>query len=705
MPEMLWFIGNVDFDKRNIMRKRCFLITVCSVIFLLLFNLKVQAESVVDKLKREFVFLNPGLQRDDVHFKEEQGELIIVSISARQIKDISPLLKHSSTIKRVSIEPSDQKMVNQIGTFENLEKLYLGVSTAKDLTPLLKLKHLRDLSLRYQYNVRGGADTFAALAKMKLDKFQFHLSQGGGFDLKWLKGLSITHLRLIMGTSFTSDKDLALLKDMHLKELDLDRSLIKDISALKGAEIPKIILNETKITTLEALRGMPLVHLEVNCPDLQSLEPLFGSTTLVKLLIPDHIKPSTLKNMKSLRYIGLSSGGFNKRWISYSQPKPKRPSTLAKKIPEEKKKEKKEVAKGLSKAEITKIKSEIKINFDDIKKALALIETRDGGSGSGFIVKDFDGQHYLYTNQHVIQGVKKFLVRTIGNQKLKPKGFQISDTRDIVRFKLDPESQYPDALEFAKSATNDEPIIVFGNSGGGGVFTSIYGRIVGVGPDRIEVSAEFIPGNSGSPIIDNDGKVVGIATYVTKRNRKGDWTTEGTRFTKVRRFAYRTDPDMKWATMKWKKYQGYAKMIEEDKKYMEDVFKLTVSWLKTPYDSLPVTYKQSELKGWLSTHNRLAKKIQKALAPRYLKRSKKDAINKTAKTYTKKSTKSMSGICCKRAKKIRNRIKNSKKTLTHYLKKEMLENAKILEGMAKEIEKYGGELSARDAVVYRKRGF
>jgi len=40
--------------------------------------------------------------------------------------------------------------------------------------------------------------------------------------------------------------------------------------------------------------------------------------------------------------------------------------------------------------------------------------------------------------------------------------------------------------------------------------------------------------------------------------------------------------------------------------------------------------------------------------------------------------------------------------MTTYLSKDMLQNAEILEAMATEIEKYGGQLCAQDAVRYRK---
>jgi len=41
-----------------------------------------------------------------------------------------------------------------------------------------------------------------------------------------------------------------------------------------------------------------------------------------------------------------------------------------------------------------------------------------------------------------------------------------------------------------------DEVVVLGNSGGGGVVTSLKGEVRGLGPDRIEVSAEFIRGTA-----------------------------------------------------------------------------------------------------------------------------------------------------------------------------------------------------------------
>ena len=53
--------------------------------------------------------------------------------------------------------------------------------------------------------------------------------------------------------------------------------------------------------------------------------------------------------------------------------------------------------------------------------------------------------------------------------------------------------------ELANEMRIGDDVVVLGNSGGGGVITSIPGKVVGVGPDRIEVSAEFIQATPGAP--------------------------------------------------------------------------------------------------------------------------------------------------------------------------------------------------------------
>ena len=88
------------------------------------------------------------------------------------------------------------------------------------------------------------------------------------------------------------------------------------------------------------------------------------------------------------------------------------------------------------------------------------------------------------------------------------------------------------------------------------------GRIVGVGPNLVEVDAPFKPGNSGSPIIHlKSGKVTGIATYLTIR--KFDSATKLPVQTPiVRRFGYRVDSVKTWQPVQWPAFLAQARQME-----------------------------------------------------------------------------------------------------------------------------------------------
>jgi hypothetical protein len=105
-------------------------------------------------------------------------------------------------------------------------------------------------------------------------------------------------------------------------------------------------------------------------------------------------------------------------------------------------------------------------------------------------------------------------------------------------------------------AVND-PIVVYGNTGGGDVVTAIKGKLLGIGPNRIEISAEIERGNSGSPIIHvPSGKVIGVATYATT-----DDLLSGEK--KIRRFGYRLDTVKQWQPVDWGRFYTEAERLEK----------------------------------------------------------------------------------------------------------------------------------------------
>ena len=109
-----------------------------------------------------------------------------------------------------------------------------------------------------------------------------------------------------------------------------------------------------------------------------------------------------------------------------------------------------------------------------------------------------------------------------------------------------------------EKVTIDDEIVVLGNSEGAGVINTIKGRVVGVGPQLVEVDAPFQPGNSGSPIIHlKTGKVIGVATYLTIKKYDAA-TKEVLKAPVIRRFGYRLDSVKTWQPVNWQAFYAQA---------------------------------------------------------------------------------------------------------------------------------------------------
>lgn len=174
-------------------------------------------------------------------------------------------------------------------------------------------------------------------------------------------------------------------------------------------------------------------------------------------------------------------------------------------------------------------------SFEEVKDKLVVIVCGEK-SGSGFVVRD-GGRPYLFTNAHVVQRGSVIAQRLDGTRlRLGPRDDAVG--RDMVRFALADESA--PAFDLAAGVPNiGDPVVVLGNSDGRGVVTEIRGKVIGVGPREIEVDAAFVVGNSGSPVLDRHGRVIGIATYLRDCRNDEDWSKIDTRFNGIRRFALR----------------------------------------------------------------------------------------------------------------------------------------------------------------------
>ncbi|MCM8764050.1 MAG: Do family serine endopeptidase [Candidatus Omnitrophica bacterium] len=143
------------------------------------------------------------------------------------------------------------------------------------------------------------------------------------------------------------------------------------------------------------------------------------------------------------------------------------------------------------------------------------------GLGSGFIV-DPDG--YILTNNHVIQGVDKILVKMMDSEKKYEAKIVGTDSRtDLALIKIDAGRKLPTVvLGDSDTIEIGEWAIAIGNPMGLeetvtiGVISAKGRSVLGTSPyeDFIQTDAAINPGNSGGPLVNIKGEVIGINTAI-----------------------------------------------------------------------------------------------------------------------------------------------------------------------------------------------
>lgn len=195
------------------------------------------------------------------------------------------------------------------------------------------------------------------------------------------------------------------------------------------------------------------------------------------------------------------------------------------------------------------------------------------GSGSGFLAK-YGTRTFLLTNAHVAAGVRGAGFRTLQGDKVQIGVASVAVGHDIFLMQATAPNPPLEIMTGVEENTSiGDEIVVLGNAEGAGVINTITGRIVGVGPNLIEVDAPFKPGNSGSPIIHlKSGKVIGAATYLTIRDVDSA-THQPMREPIVRRFGYRIDSVKNWQPVQWPSFFAQQAELEKIEALTEDLIK------------------------------------------------------------------------------------------------------------------------------------
>jgi putative serine protease PepD len=145
------------------------------------------------------------------------------------------------------------------------------------------------------------------------------------------------------------------------------------------------------------------------------------------------------------------------------------------------------------------------------------------GAGSGFVI---DPRGYILTNFHVVEGAQSIEV-VLGDQSRYPAKFIGADQRnDVALVKIDPKGKNLVALALGDSAAIQvgQKVLAIGNPFGfqstltTGVVSAL-GRTVQTSQttfidEAIQTDAAINRGNSGGPLINSHGQVIGINSAI-----------------------------------------------------------------------------------------------------------------------------------------------------------------------------------------------
>ncbi len=162
--------------------------------------------------------------------------------------------------------------------------------------------------------------------------------------------------------------------------------------------------------------------------------------------------------------------------------------------------------------------------FEDMFKEFGSPQERKSSAlGSGFII---DKKGIVVTNNHVIQDAEDIIVRVNGDKEFKAKVIGADPLSDIAVLQLETNEKFiPVQFGDSDKARIGDWVIAIGNPFGlGGTVTSgiisARNRSIGLSryEDYIQTDASINSGNSGGPLFDMNGNVIGINTAILGRN-------------------------------------------------------------------------------------------------------------------------------------------------------------------------------------------
>ena len=160
--------------------------------------------------------------------------------------------------------------------------------------------------------------------------------------------------------------------------------------------------------------------------------------------------------------------------------------------------------------------------FEQVAPSVVLVQTPTGG-GTGFFV---DTQGHLITNYHVVQGNDEVIIDLGDGNRVRGEVVGASPDNDLAVVKIDPSGLriVPVRLGDSDALVVGEAVAAIGNPFGlertltTGIVSALDRELPplepGLAPQRgaIQTDTSVNPGNSGGPLINMAGEVVGVTS-------------------------------------------------------------------------------------------------------------------------------------------------------------------------------------------------
>ena len=178
--------------------------------------------------------------------------------------------------------------------------------------------------------------------------------------------------------------------------------------------------------------------------------------------------------------------------------------------------------------DLVRLESKVgQVSRNVLPATVALLSDRTGSSGSGVITSE-DG--LILTAAHVVQGTDELLVVFPDGKQVQGKVLGANYSKDIAMVKITDPGKWPFVkMGASKGLEAGDWVVALGHSAGfdaGRTPPVRFGRVISKGPGNfLTTDCTLIGGDSGGPLFDLDGKIVGIHSSIgqslTNNNHAG----------------------------------------------------------------------------------------------------------------------------------------------------------------------------------------